>query len=373
MIKVLAVSNSLDPLSGGIETFLMSLFNNIDRNIIHMDFVVHTQQPQYIIELITKRGSKIFGTSPYNVFKYRKFWKNLLKKHNDYDFIHVHSYDPAFLYLNIAKKYGIKTIVHSHTTNMPHFDLIDRICRLNQFLSHYSANYFFGCSYQAICDRFGGNVAKTNRSFIIPNGIDTEKFRFNPAMRKKIRKELQIDSDTIIIGQVGRLCYQKNQLFTVDVFYEFNLINPKSLLIFIGKGSLEEELIEKIRRFKLEEKVVFLGTKNNIQNYLSAFDGFLFPSAYEGFGIALVEAQCSGLPCLVSDVIVPECDMGCNLISKLSLKNDSPQKWAETLQEKINSSTDRLNTYEVVFSKGYDIKISSNYLQNLYLSLQSKE
>lgn len=371
MVRVLAVSNSLNPVSGGIETFLMNIFENIDGNIIHMDFVVHSQQPQYIIDYITSKGSRVFQISPYNVYEYRKFWKKLLKEHHDYDFVHVHSYDPAFLYLSIAKKFGIKTIVHSHTTNVPHFDLIDRICRFNQFLSHYFADYFFGCSFQAIYDRFGEKVANSNKSITIPNGIDTEKFRFNSEQREKIRKELSINSDTVVIGQVGRLCYQKNQLFSLDVFYEFNLKKPNSVLMLIGKGSDEEKIREKIKKLKLEAKVMLLGEKNNIADYLSAFDCFLFPSIYEGLGIALVEAQCSGLPCLVSDVIVPECDMGSNLLFKLSLKNNS-KTWAYTLLKKLGSPFDRNNSYKSVYSHGYDIKESTKVIQNIYVLLKQE-
>ena len=365
MTNVLLVANNLNPVDGGISTFIMNEFKFIDRSKVHIDFVIHSPQIKSVIQYVEDNGSKVYQVSPYNFVKYRKFWKEFLKTHPDYDIIHVHSFDPTILYLGMARKKGITTIVHSHTTNMPKFDIVDRICRLNQFGSRFVADYFFGCSRQAIVDRFGNHIAESSRSKVIPNGIDTELFKFNPEARYRIREQLDV-SNKVVIGHVGRLEYQKNQLFSIDVFSEFHKHNPDSVLVLIGDGVDRGKIENRIQELKLGNDVILLGSKKNVSEYLSAFDIFLFPSVYEGFGIALVEAQCSGLPCFVSEAIVPECDMNCGLFKKIKL-TDGPSIWAEALIDLSAQSEDRTCFAEKVREHGYDLIKSTKVLEDFYV------
>ena len=374
MVKVLIVANNLNPVDGGISTFIMNEFSFIDRNKVHIDFVIHEPQKDHIKKYIKDNGSELYQISPFNPIRYRAFWKRFLKEHHDYDIIHVHSFDPTILYLRLAKKYGITTIVHSHTTNMPRFDLVDRICRLNQFGSRFVADYFFGCSHRAIRDRFGKKIERnTAISRMIPNGINTDKFRFNPISRNSIREELGLNNK-IVVGNVGRFEYQKNQVFAIKAFSCFKKKYPDSVLLLIGGGIDEGKIKDEIHNERLEDSVLLLGIKKNVPDFLSAFDIFLFPSFYEGLSIALVEAQCSGLQCVVSSEAVDnESDMGCGLLHRISLQK-SPEFWAETMLDvsaEINDEN-RIIFADKVKDHGFDMKESVKVLENFYVEHSKK-
>lgn len=368
MTKVLIVANNINPVDGGIATFIMNEFLFIDKTKVHFDFVIHEPQKKHIIDFIEKSGSEIYQVSPFNPISYRRFWKKFLREHHDYDIIHVHSYDPTILYLGLARKYGITTIVHSHTTKMPKFDLVDMICRLNQFGSRFVADYFLGCSHKAIADRFGKKIEQSSRSKMIPNGIDTEHFRFNPEARSKIRREFSFE-DKIVIGQVGRFEYQKNQMFSLRIFSVFQTLFPNSILIFVGNGVDEEKIRNEATRLVLDDCVRFAGQRSDVADCLSAFDIFLFPSEYEGLPIALIEAQCSGLICFSTiEAIVDEADMGCGLLTRMSLK-ESPEKWAEAIAAAVPCiDTEKRDKYpEMVRNKGFGIQESVKILEDFYV------
>ena len=374
MINVLIVANNLNPVDGGISTFIMNVFDFIDRTKVHIDFVIHMPQKDEIVKYIENRGSKIYQISPYNPIKYRNFWKAFLKNNSNYDIIHVHSFDPTILYLGLARKLNITTIVHSHISNMPKFDLVDFVCRINQFGSRFVADYFLGCSYKAISDRFGKKIANSPKSYIIPNGIDTEKFKFNPSFRDEKRKELNASKDQIVIGQVGRLDYPKNQLFSLKVFKIFHDIHPNSLLIFIGDGPDKKNIEKEVSRLNLTDSVFAIGSKKDVFKYLSAFDMFLFPSIYEGFGIALIESQCSGLNSFVfQEAIVDECDMKCGLLHKISF-TENPKTWAIKMKNLIPNilSENRNQFSQYVKENKYDLEDSVKVLEKFYVESARK-
>ena len=368
MTNVLIVANNINPVDGGIATFIMNEFDHIDKEKVHIDFVVHMPQKQEIIDYITGQGSKYFQISPYNPIKYRNFWKNFFKLNSYYDVIHVNSYDPTILYLGLARKYGMTTIVHSHTTKMPKFDFVDFVCRMNQFGSRFVADYFFGCSHKAIADRFGKRIEQSERSMMIPNGIDTYKFTFNQEARTHIREEFSV-GNRIAIGQVGRFEYPKNQEFSVKIFAALKKIYTDIVLIFIGNGIDEDKIRSEVSRLNLNDSVIFAGQRNDVADCLSSFDMFLFPSEYEGLPIALIEAQCEGLPCFSTlEAIVDDADMGCNLLTRMSL-NQSPDEWASAICSKINYiDTNNRSIYpEFVRKKGFGIEESAKILEDFYV------
>ena len=370
-LNVLFVANNIDPLDGGISTFIMNCYKYFDHEKIQIDFVVHTPPTDHIALYFKQHGSNIFYIDPFKIIKYRFFWQKFLKLHRNYNIVHIHSYDPAFLYLGLVKKTKMISIIHSHTTNMPKFNIVDQICKFNQFTSGFYADYFFGCSKQAIADRFGKNIANSiERSLVIPNGIETQQFKFNDTAREKIRRNLNISNETILIGQVGRFDYQKNQLFSINVFSCFHEHHADSKLILIGDGKDEQKIRNEINKYRLNDFVIILHRQNNISDYLSAFDMFLFPSTYEGFGIALLEAQCSGLHCFVSkEAIVPECDMKCNLLHRISLK-DSAEHWYKVLLEFIPYSTQKTRYIfsNKVKENGYDLADCIKIIENFYFA-----
>ena len=198
-----------------------------------------------------------------------------------------------------------------------------------------------------------------NNTKVIRNAIDFNKFRNVAKTKEEIRKELNISNDAYVIGQIGRFTYQKNPEFTITVFNELLKKNPNSNLLLIGRGNKENELREQIDKLGINDKVQLLINKDNIPELLKAMDVFMFPSRYEGFGIVLIEAQVSGLPCVTSDAIPLEAYQSKN-ITRLSL-NDSIDKWVDSLLNPVGN----IDNYGDI--NNYDMNKEIKNLERIYL------
>ncbi len=195
---------------------------------------------------------------------------------------------------------------------------------------------------------------------VIRNGIDFDRFRNVPVTKEEKRREIGIPEDAYVIGQVGRFAYQKNPEFTVSVFNELLKKNDNAYLLLIGRGKMEAELREQIRRLGLEDRVRMLIAREDIPELLKAMDVFILPSRFEGFGIVLVEAQASGLPCVVSDQVPKQVHLSRN-ITVLNLE-DPVDDWVDALLDP------RGNISEFGDLDDYDMRKEIRNLETLYLS-----
>ena len=367
MIRVLHVIGAMG--SGGAEAMLMNLYRVMDRSKIQFDFVVHTDKKAFYDEEIEALGGRIFHTEKYNVrnfYSYKKFWREFLAEHPEYQIVHGHINSSATLYLSEAKRQGRIAVVHSHATRNKEKSLRTYAFLVSAYPIRHIADYFFGCSQQAGIDRFGERATQSDRFQVLNNGIFTEKYIFNQEIREKIRAQYEIAMDTIVVGHVGRFTFAKNHEFLIDVFCRLHEIEPNSKLMLIGIGELEERIREKVEQLNLRDAAIFVGQTNRVYEYLQAMDVFAFPSVFEGLGIALVEAQAAGLPCVVSENIQQEADIGCGLVHTVELAVGS-EKWAEMLLDL--RGTQRENTSMWVQRAGFDIQQSSQQLQAFYEKL----
>ena len=177
--------------------------------------------------------------------------------------------------------------------------------------------------------------------------------------------ELGIDKK-FVIGHVGRFCQQKNHRFLIKIFKEVYKKNKDAVLCMIGNGILEDEIRRIAVHSGIENNVIFLGSRADVWRILNAFDVFCFPSLYEGFGIAVLEAQTSGLKCIVSDVITREVDVTGN-VRFVSLKKPA-MVWAEEILE--NAHYNRKDMTKIVKLAGYDIADSAGRLQKYYENIR---
>lgn len=230
----------------------------------------------------------------------------------------------------------------------------------------YIADYFFACSTQAGLDRFGKKIVNSSKFCVMKNAIDTQKYLYNESIRRKIRSQMKIEDNVFVIGHVGRFSYQKNHELLIEVFGKIHQ-KIKAELWLIGDGELKEVIRQKVAEMQLTEDVRFIGVTSHVADYLQAMDAFVFPSRYEGLGIALVEAQISGMPCITSDSIQKEADIGGNLITYMS-RNDLPEKWAETILSLKNRK--RKKVEQCAKESGYDIECLVPWLQDFYLNLE---
>ena len=301
-IRVLHVLGGLE--AGGAENFVMNLYRAIDRNKVQFDFIKHTKEKQFFDDEIVRLGGRIFTCPKYNGknhFAYCEWWRVFLKEHPEYRVVHGHVRSTAAIYLWIAKKLGRVTISHSHSTSNGK-GAAAFVKDVMQLPIRYIADYMFACSDEAGKYLFGKAALKKENYKLIPNAIDCDRFKFNPQRREEMRKELGLD-DCFVIGHVGRLSEPKNHTFLLDVFAEVEKEKPEARLLLVGDGPLRETLKEKCTRLGISEKVLFVGARQNTEDYYQTMDIFAFPSLWEGLGIVAIEAQAARLKCICSDQI----------------------------------------------------------------------
>lgn len=370
-VKVLYFVDRL--LRGGIQTFVYENIKHMDRNKVQIDFLLLDDGNKYEMEDDLKElGCNIYKLKGMwinkvtDFFKYGKMLDEFFSKNNDYKVVHLHSSSKNYLVLKYAKKYNIKVrIAHSHNIDFQTKNILKKLMGdfLKIPLKRYATDYF-ACSEIAGEWLFGKKIVKSDKFKVVHNAVDLEKFKFNNEIREKIRKELNVDSDTLLIGHVGRFTQQKNHDFLIDIFNEIHKINQNTKLLLIGTGIKENEIKEKVKSLNLQDSVIFEGFKTNVDEYMFAMDIFLFPSKFEGLGLVLIEAQATGLPCYTSKDVVPTEAKVSNLLEFISLA-DSSVEWAKIIFTNTNK---RLDCSDSIKAANYDILQTSNFLYKVYLN-----
>lgn len=357
MIKVL--HSELQANIGGIESFLLNLTKSIDMSNIHFDMLMRGNN-QFLEDELKKLGVTIYKV-PTNPIQYYRFVKNLLKT-NNYDFVHVHKNSAANIVLPLmVKKYtNSKLIVHSHNTNPSGGSKLAVVLhKLNRNKLIKLSDYRLACSDTAAEWMYGKDY-KDKQVKIIKNGIIAKDYLYDPKVRKMMRKQLGLEGE-FVIGHVGAFREQKNHQFLIDLFSKINI--PNAELVLVGDGPFKNKIEDQVKSLKLENKVKFLGSRNDVNNILQAFDIFIMPSLWEGLGIAAIEAQASGLPTLVSQNFPEETKIS-DLIAYLSL--DQPEKWIDYIQNWFDTCHVRKSSLQEINNSRYDMQLSSQIIREIY-------
>lgn len=349
---------------GGIETFLMTLYRDLDREKIQFDFLVHRNQKGFFDEEIKKLGGiihRIIPLNPLNILNYFKLLKHILK-HNKYNIIHSHLNANSTIVLSFARILKIKhRIAHSHIDQEGGNGVY--LKKGLKLLINYVATERFACSKKAGEWLFG-----SQDFMVFKNSIKSENFIFSNFHRKNIREKLNFEKSDIIIGNIARFNKQKNHEFIIDVFNELQVFNKNVKLLLIGDGELKDMILNKIRKLEISERVILTGAIGNANEYLSAMDIFLFPSLFEGLGIVAIEAQTNGLPILMTDTIPKEVVVT-DLIEIESLKTH-PKTWAKKIISLKKENDSRVIYRKKIIDKGYDIYENLERLTYYYLNLK---
>lgn len=360
----------MTPNPGGVESFLMNYYKKINKDKIHFDFLCNTHEKISFEDEIKELGGKIFKISMRSKhplrYKYelKKFFNN---NSQNYDCIWINVNSLANIdYLKMAKKCGIKRrIIHSHNSKNMDSRLRGLLHDHNKKIIKNYATDFWACSSSA-AEWFYSNDLMP-RVKIIKNAIDLNDVKFDLRKRQSIRKKYNLD-DNFVIGNVGRLHFQKNQTFAIDILNVLIRKNKKIKLVLVGDGPDKSALVEKVKKLKLENYVLFTGVQTNINEWLSAFDLFLFPSRFEGLSIAGLEAEANGLPVLAAkDGITTELKINDNF-KFLSLKEPA-YTWANEINNNIQNY-ERTNQKKIIanFKKsGYDINSEVKKLESLFI------
>ena len=357
--------------SGGIESFLFNMYSRLDPEKIEIDIAAAELRESVFTDSLREKGVYFYelSGSQRNVPANHRLFRALLRRRH-YDVLHLNAFHGLSLaYLKIAKENGVPVrIAHSHNTALRR-----SVAKPLKLLLHDAARRryapcateLWACSKAAADFLFPKRLLTQNGFRFIPNGIDVERFRYDPEGRAAVRKELGISGETLVVGNVGRLCYQKNQMFLLDVFAELVKKRPESRLLLVGEGEDKKRLQARCALLGIAEKVIFYGTTDHVERLLWAMDIFVFPSRFEGLSVAAVEAQAAGLPVLCAGTLAPETCLT-NACRRLPLRSGAAA-WAEALcalppllQE------ERRKAPETVRKAGFEIGDFSRTWKNLF-------
>ena len=332
-IRVLHVVGSMN--MGGVETWLMNVLRNVSRDELAFDFAVHrTEIAAYDEELLTLGANRYVCKWPNNPLVYARNFLRILRDHGPYDVVHSHTHHFSGFVLLLAKLAGVPIrVAHSHsdTSAAQQKSSSARTAYLKgtERLISYAATSGIAVSEKAATSLFGSDWKNDGRWRIIYCGIDLKAFdvSFDKA---KIRNSLGILEDDFVIGHVGRFSDAKNHRFLIDIFNEFKKINSNAVLLLVGEGELKDDIRNKAYELNLHNDVVFAGLRSDIPQIMKgAMDIFLFPSIFQGLGLALVEAQAAGLKCLASEAV--PCEAKISDTCRFFPLSASPLDWAKQL------------------------------------------
>lgn len=364
-IRILHVIDKLS-FNSGVCSILMNYYNVMDDNKVKFDFIVHEETPEYFKQKLAERGSKLYQMPELkisNLVKYIMALNVFFKKHKEYKIVHGHIANAAIFYLSSAKCHGVPIrIIHSH--NSKGADTYKK--RIRNFILNlpikYLANSYFACSNKAADYLFGEKFIKHNKIYILNNAININKYSFNLNIRNDLRNKMNLNN-AYVIGHVGRFCNQKNHNFLIDIFYEIHKVNKKTILMLIGGGELENIIRKKVDNLNLNDSVIFMGIRYDVNELLQAMDVFILPSLFEGLPVVGIEAQVAGLPCVFSSDITKEADITGN-VDFIGL-NEGVEIWSNKILSLYGKK--RAIDKNKIEQSGFSIDKQSEYLYNYYL------
>ena len=348
MIRIFIVGFSDN--KGGVETYISNLNDSLD----HTKFEVIYSLPEMTIDGRVWIAPK----NRHNYFAYKRFWHKFFKC-NKFDVIYYNTCDIVSVdMLKFAKAAKIPTrIIHSHSTNLQ-----QKLRLIHKFTEKFNrkhiknyATHLFACSKEAGEWMFG------DKHFtVLKNGIDISKYKYSDVKREKCRGYLNAKKQKII-GCVGRLDTEKNPLVALKFMKAVKAIDKNTAFVFIGDGILRDELCAEVKKHRLENCVHFLGNRNDVNEWYSAFDCLLMPSLFEGFPFVLVEAQAAGLPCVVSSAVSEETNLT-GLVEFVGL-GDSVETWVSKILNACEKG--RKDTAKELIDAGYSIENTANYVSDI--------
>ena len=364
-MRVLVFGMTENP--GGVESFLLNYYRHINREKIQFDFLCNSHNPVAYEDELIKIGGRTFHITArsQNYRLYQEELKQVFDEHaKEWDAIWVNVCSLANVdYLKIAKKYGItKRIIHSHNSQNMDGKLRVLLHKLNRLTIKNIATDFWACSEESAKWFYSGDALK--KAVVIRNAIDVDRVQFDEEKRKAIREKYGWEHQ-FVIGNIGRLHFQKNQTFCLDIFSQYIKTDPDSVMVFVGQGEDEPKLKAKTQELGIEDKVCFVGVQKDIQAWLSGFDLFLFPSLFEGLSVVALEAQANGVPVLASkDVIPMEVKMNDNFV--FFGLDRTVEEWCQKVDDVHAMGRREHEAIKNKFTKkGYDIENEVQKLEGL--------
>ena len=354
-IRIAQVVNRMD--SGGIEMVLMNYYRFMDRKRVQFDFYYADDSSFPQQQEMQQMGAGTYPIPDYSkpLAFHRALYSAFKKK--GYRIVHVHLNTMSVFALFAAWHAGVPVrICHNHSTAHWSEGKVTLLKYILRPLNKMFANRYFACGNAAGRWLYGKRWMDSGKVTVIPNAIDTKRFMYDPDARSRLRQELGIDERTFVVGHVGRFKHQKNHRYLLRVFRDVLDQKPDSVLLLVGDGRKQAEIQRLAHEMEIASRVIFAGVRNDVDKLYSVMDVFCLPSYYEGMPIVAWEAQCNGLPCLLSDKVTEEAILGQNAYQiQLSRK----ELWVKTILQVKRGCSEA--------SKLIDLSVHCKNLEALYL------
>ena len=369
-IKVLIITGAMDV--GGIENQLMHLLRNADPQRFQIDFTTTMENPFYKEEIEQLGGKclRIPETNGIHFFRQCRALYRIMKA-GEYDVVHSHELFHSGMVLMTAKLAGVRhRFVHAHNWSDGDGSGRQSVIRrgYNWLMRRWILRYgteFCACSSFAGEFLYGKEKTKQDNYHLIFNSVDTRKF---------IERYEQTESGEFCgdgwsnVIQIGRFSAVKNQMFTAEIARELKARGKKIRILCAGNNGneYEQHVRQAIEENGLEEQMLLLGVRKDIDVLARKAAAFLLPSLYEGMPLVMIEAQAAGLPCVTADTYSREVDFHIGYVDWLQL-DQSAAEWADAVEAAVEKPrADKQRVVEAVEKNGFDSRVFASKLTQLY-------
>ena len=363
MIRVAIVIGKMD--SGGKKNLVMEYYRHIDRNKVQFDFICDSDSQAIPYEEIESLGGRVYIIPPYQkIFANMREMKRICME-NKYPVVHAWNSTMNLFPMRVAKSVGIPVRI-SESLSMAHEgDWKTKIKRILRPMSKWYATHYMSCGEDCGRWQFGDKLFNSGKVDVFKTVINTKFNDFNPEMREITRKEFGWE-DKVVVGHIGRFTPQKNSVHLIEIFAAVAKKEPKAVLCLIGDGELKADIMAKIKELGIENKVNYLGRREDIQQFYNAMDCFLLPSLYEGLPVVGLEAESCGLPMFFSTEVTREAN-ACELGQFIPL-SASEDDWADAMLKLIRKNLPvRRSHAQEVANAGFDSASEAIRLQEYYM------
>lgn len=348
--RVLCIVSVMD--AGGAETFLMKIYRKLDRSRYQMDFCVNVPEKGLYDDEIRAMGGRLYVVpcKSEDMAGFRRGLTDVVRQGGYQYVLRVTSNAIGFYDLKLAKDAGARRCIARSSNSSDGGGLKAWAAqRLGRLLYGRYVDVRLAPSEPAARYTFGDAAWERGEVRLLHNAVDLDAYAYSEEARRAVRAELGIGGGTLAAGHIGRFSRQKNHAFLLRCFAALHEKRPDSVLLLAGKGELLEQTETLARELRLADSVIFTGVRSDVPRLLSAMDVLVFPSLYEGMPNTVIEAQATGLPCIVSDTVTREADIT-GLIEYLPLGD--PAAWAEAALSA--AAAGRRDTRECFYRCGYD-------------------
>jgi glycosyltransferase involved in cell wall biosynthesis len=342
----------------GLENFAKNLLTSVTKKRPDIKFVILSISEKIAFEdYFLSLGCEIVRLPNYRKQPYAFYKKacSIFKNANKCDVVQINLCSYRNLPLLMAcKKTKIKTIVVGHYTKVGD--------NKHVWLHFYARRKFrkTGVKVTNSDDVTKFMFDKKSNPIFVSNGIDSEKFKYSNEKRQLLRKKYNINEDIFVIGQIGRVATDKNQIFSLEIIKKLYEKYKNILFLMIGK-EIEPAARQLIKKWNMEDYAIILGeSKEPIDYWYSAIDVSLLPSLNEGLSLSLLENVANGVQLFLS-TNVPVLNVKSPNVKYLPLEID---QWVKSISELIENQ--RNNRVNAIKNSVYDLDVFSNRYIDLY-------